>query len=260
MNKSVMLAIFAAGLAVVGWVGWGFVGTSPLALAMTVLIGAVYGLGALELLQFRRATQSLRAALADGGPPPADLGAWLDGLPPPLRHPVRQRIEGERTAWPGPALAPYLVGLLVMLGMLGTFLGMVVTFKGAVFALEASSNLESIRAALAEPIKGLGLAFGTSVAGVAASAMLGLLSALGRRERLAVLRLLDARIPTVFRPFSASHRREALFEALQAQAQALPLIAERLHGLAEGLERRHGALDAQLLARQQDFHRDAASA
>jgi len=264
MNKSVMVAVFAAGLAVVGWVGWGFVGSNPLALAMTVLIAAVYVLGALELLQFRSATLSLRAALAgdvlDGKGPPTGLGAWLDGLPAPLRNPVRQRIEGERAAWPGPALAPYLVGLLVMLGMLGTFLGMVVTFKGAVFALETSSNLEAMRAALAEPIRGLGLSFGTSVAGVAASAMLGLLSALCRRERLAVLRLLDARIPTVFRPFSAAHRREEMFQALQAQAQALPLIAERLQGLAEGLERRQGELNAQLLAQQQGFHREASAA
>lgn len=71
-----------------------------------------------------------------------------------------------------------------MLGMLGTFLGMVITFKGAMFALETSSSLESIRSALAAPIQGLGLSFGTSIAGVAASAILGLLSAMSRRERL----------------------------------------------------------------------------
>lgn len=260
MNKSLMMASFAAGLAVVGWVGWGFVGSSPLALVMTALIGAVYVLGALELLQFRRATVALRAALADEALPVTDLAMWVGGLPPTLRHPVRQRIEGERAAWPGPALAPYMVGLLVMLGMLGTFLGMVMTFKGAVFALESSSNLESIRAALAEPIKGLGLSFGTSVAGVAASAMLGLLLSIGRRERLAALRLLDARIPTVFKPFSAAQRREDTFLALRAQAQALPVIAQQLQVLMDGLERRHDQLDTQLLAQQQGFHREASAA
>ena len=40
MNKSVMAAVFAVGLAVVGWVGWGFVGASPLALVMTGLSNA----------------------------------------------------------------------------------------------------------------------------------------------------------------------------------------------------------------------------
>lgn len=263
MNKSVMPAVFAVGLAAVGWVGWGFVGTSPLALAMTAVIGAVYVLGAYELWQFRAATQSLGRALTDGttGPAPlADLNGWLGRLAPALRHPVRQRIEGERVALPGPALTPYLVGLLVMLGMLGTFLGMVITFSGTMSALETSSSLESIRAALSAPIKGLGLSFGTSVAGVAASAMLGLLSALSRRERLAAVRLLDAHIPTLFRPFSPAHRRDEMLHALQTQAQALPLIAERLQGLAEGLERRNEQLGTQLVTQQQQFHREAAAA
>ena len=261
MNKSVMAAIFAVGLVVVGWVGWGFVGSSPLALAMTVVIAAVYVVGAYELIQFRAATSSLSIALAGLGQQPlVDLGGWLERMHSSLRNPVRQRIDGERVPLPGPALAPYLVGLLVMLGMLGTFLGMVVTFNGAVFALEASSSLESIRAALAAPIKGLGLSFGTSVAGVAASAMLGLMSALCRRERLAALRTLDARIASELRPFSAAHRRQEMFEALQAQAQAMPLIAERLQGLMEGLERRHEQLNGQLQDQQQVFHREAAAA
>src|SRR3990167_2548930 len=246
MKKSVMAGVFGAGLAAVGWVAWGFVGSSPLALAMTVLMGGVYVLGAAELMRFRAATASLAAALADMAQPLTDLGAWLERLPPPLRGPVRQRIEGARMALPGPALAPYLVGLLVMLGMLGTFLGMVVTFKGSVWALEVSVSLEAVRAARAAPIKGLGLSFGTSVAGVATSAMLGLLLALCRRERLEALRLLDVRIATVLRPFSPAHRRDEMFHALQAQAQALPLIAQHLQGLMDGLERRHGQLNDQL--------------
>ncbi len=261
MNKSVMTAIFAMGLAVVGWMGWGFVGSSPLALAMTVVIGGVYVLGAYELMQFRAATASFANALSGPSPGPVvDLVEWLNKLPPSLRNPVRQRIEGERVALPGPALTPYLVGLLVMLGMLGTFLGMVITFKGAVFALEASSNLESIRTALAAPIKGLGLSFGTSVAGVAASAALGLLSAMSRRQRLEAVRLLDTRVLTVFRAFSSAHRRDEMLLALQAQAHAMPLIAERLNGLVEGLERRNEQLGEQLLAQQQGFHREAAAA
>ncbi|MFP5442701.1 MAG: DUF802 domain-containing protein, partial [Betaproteobacteria bacterium] len=121
MNKSVMAAIFAVGLAVVGWVGWGFVGSSPLALAMTVVIAAVYVVGAYELMQFRAATSSLSIALAGLGQQPlVDLGGWLERMHSSLRNPVRQRIDGEPVPLPGPALAPYLVGLLVMLGMLGT--------------------------------------------------------------------------------------------------------------------------------------------
>ncbi len=266
-NKSVMTAVFAAGLAVVAWVGWGFVGSSPMALAMTGVIAAVYLLGAWEVWQFRAATGTLQSALAtvDGVDGVADttvqdLQAWLGRLAPSLRHPTRLRIEGERSALPGPALAPYLVGLLVMLGMLGTFLGMVVTFKGAVFALETSSNLEAIRAALAAPIKGLGLSFGTSVAGVAASAMLGLMLATARRERVEAVRHLDGLVPTVFKPFSSAHRREAMFQALQTQAETMPQIADRLQRLVDGLEQRHGELQVQLLAQQQGFHTEASAA
>jgi hypothetical protein len=260
MKNSWMAGVFAVGLAVVGWVAWGFVGISPLALAMTAVIAGVYVLGAVELMQFRAASRSLAGALSALPDSAAGLEAWSQGLHASVRSPVLRRIDGERAALPGPALTPYLVGLLVMLGMLGTFLGMVVTFNGAVVALEASTQLESIRAALAAPIKGLGLSFGTSVAGVAASAMLGLMSALARRERLAAVRLLDSHIAKALRPFSGAQRRDAMLDALQAQAGALPLIAERLEALASGIERRHEQLDAQLLARSEAFHRDTAGA
>jgi hypothetical protein len=118
--------------------------------------------------------------------------------------------------------------------MLGTFLGMVVTFKGAVFALEGSTDLQAIRSALAAPIRGLGLSFGTSVAGVAASAMLGLMSAVARRERADVARQLDQRIATVFLPFSLVHQRQETFRALQEQARAMPALvgATGSHGAA----------------------------
>ncbi|MFZ4288135.1 DUF802 domain-containing protein [Variovorax sp. HJSM1_2] len=260
MNRIVFAVVFALGLATVGWVGMGFVGSSGLALLMTLVIGAVYLLGAFEVLQFRAATAALSAALADVAQPLTDLAAWLQRLPAPLQHPVRLRIEGERAALPGLALTPYLVGLLVMLGMLGTFLGMVLTFKGAVFALEGSTDLQAIRSALAAPIKGLGLAFGTSVAGVAASAMLGLLSAMARRERVDVARLLDTRAATVFKPLSLGHQRQQAYQALQVQAQALPQVVERLQAMVDGMERRSAQLETHLQGQQAQFHREVSGA
>jgi len=251
--------IFATGLAAVAWVGWGFIGASPLALVMTALIAAVYLLGVWELNGFRAATHQLERALAQVPQPLSTLSSWTAALHPSLRSPVHLRIEGERVALPGPALTPYLVGLLVMLGMMGTFLGMVVTFKGAVFALEGSADLVAIRSALAEPIKGLGLSFGTSVAGVAASAMLGLLSTLSRRERMAAARQLDAAIATVFQPFTASRQREDTVRALQAQAQALPQIVDGLRALMESMDRRTEHLHQHLLTQQTQFHQDVAN-
>jgi hypothetical protein len=256
MSKRFFAVAFAIGLVTVAWVGIGFAATSWMALAMTAAIGGVYLLGAFELRQFRAGSAALAAALADIPQPLSSLGDWLERVPPALRNAVRLRVEGERRGLPGPALTPYLVGLLVMLGMLGTFLGMVVTFKGAVFALEGSADLQAMRSALAEPIKGLGLAFGTSVAGVAASAMLGLMSAISRRERMDVGRQLDGRIATVLRPFSLVHQRQETLRALQAQATALPEVFGKLDALMERIERRGQQLDDQLLGRQARFHDD----
>lgn len=260
VNRLFVLGAFALGLIAVVWVGWGFVGTSAIALAMTLAIGTTYLLGAQEIRRFRAHTAALGQALAEVPQPLAQLGDWLSHVPPALQGPVRARIEGERGALPGLALTPYLIGLLVMLGMLGTFLGLVVTFRGAVFTLEGTADLQAIRSALAEPIKGLGLAFGTSVVGVATSAMLGLMSAVSRRERLQVVRELDAQVATVFRPFSLAHQRNETFKALQQQAGALPAVVNQLQALMEQMERRGQQLDEQLLARQDTFHREANAA
>ena len=86
MNRSVSVVAFLLGLAVVVWVGAGYVGLSPLALGMTALIGAVYLTGALELLRFDRATVALQRALDTIPADLPDAGAWLRGLPPSLHN------------------------------------------------------------------------------------------------------------------------------------------------------------------------------
>ena len=176
MNRLSSFITFAlpvlAGLVAVVWVGAGYGPAYPLALVVTALVGAFFLVGVVELWRYRQATHSLVQAVDGLQSPPASLADWLGTLHPALRQAVRGRVEGQRAALPAPALTPYLAGLLVRLGMLGTFLGMVVTLNGAVFALEGSTDLQAIRAAFAAPIKGLGLSFGTSVAGVATSAML----------------------------------------------------------------------------------------
>ncbi|MBC7413994.1 MAG: DUF802 domain-containing protein [Herminiimonas sp.] len=258
MTRYLFVITFLLGAAGVAWVGAGFVGNSLLALAMTAIIGAIYGYGAFELRQFRQATSRLASALTAVPDDLSTLGDWLGKVPASLQNAVRLRIEGERVGLPGPVLTPYLVGLLVMLGMLGTFLGMVVTLNGAVFALEKTTDLDAIRSALAMPIKGLGLAFGTSVAGVAASAMLGLMSALCRRERLAAAQLLDSRIATGLRRFSLTHQRQETLKALESQAQIMPAVLDRLQAMMvqmEAMNRQLGQeLGARLIGNQDGFH------
>ncbi|VVD94499.1 hypothetical protein PMO31116_01781 [Pandoraea morbifera] len=248
------LVAFVAGLAVVAWIAIGYAGTNTLALAVALLIAAVYLIGALELKRFHQTTNALAGAVASLNAPPASLPAWLDTLPAGVRTAVRLRVEGERVGLPGPALTPYLVGLLVLLGMLGTFLGMAATLRGTGIALEGATDLQAIRASLASPVKGLGFAFGTSVAGVATSAMLGLLAALARKERAQVVQTLDARIVTTLRGFSQQHQRETTLQLLQQQATAMPALVERLQAMMASMERQSLALGERLAANQDALH------
>ena len=260
MTKLLFNLAFVTGAFAVIWVGFGFIDSSALAMAMTALIFVVYLAGAVELHRFRHATAALTTALGTIQENIPDLKQFLSGLDASLQHPVRLRIEGERAALPGPSLTPYLVGLLVMLGMLGTFLGMVVTLKGAVFTLEKTADLETMRSALAVPVKGLGLAFGTSVAGVAASAVLGLMSALCRRERMQAGQLLDAKAATALSGFSHIRQREQTFRALQSQSEALPQVVDKLQAMMLQIEAMSGQLNQRLLANQEQFHSSASEA
>ncbi|KGW41761.1 DUF802 domain-containing protein [Burkholderia pseudomallei] len=249
----VHLVVFFAGLAAVCWIGAGYAFSNPVALAVTLVIAAGYLAGALELRRYRQATSTLAQAVAALSEPPAALGAWLERLHPSLRHAVRVRVEGERVALPGPALTPYLVGLLVLLGMLGTLIGMVMTLRGTGAALESSTDLQAIRASLAAPVKGLGFAFGTSIAGVATSAMLGLLSALCRRERLDAAQALDAKIATTLRVHSHAHQRDETFRLLQRQADLMPTLVDRLQAMMHSLEQQSAASAERQIASQQAF-------
>ncbi|CAE6702224.1 hypothetical protein R69619_00702 [Paraburkholderia nemoris] len=254
MSRYLNLVVFLVGLAAVCWIGGGYVGSNVLALAVTLLIGACYLAGALELRRYSQATSTLARAVAGLSGPPPSLGAWLEPLHPSLRNAVRLRVEGERVALPGPALTPYLVGLLVLLGMLGTLLGMVATLRGTGLALESATDLQAIRDSLGAPVKGLGFAFGTSIAGVATSAMLGLLSALCRRERIDAAQMLDVKIATTLRIYSQTHQREESFKLLQRQAEVMPTLVDRLQAMMTAIEQQSLALNERQIASQDAFH------
>jgi hypothetical protein len=255
MNRNFFVGAFVLGALATAWVASGFLGSANLlALLMTAIIASVYGFGALELHRFRQATATLTQALSAIPANLPVLGDWLINMHVSLQNPVRLRVEGERVGLPGPALTPYLVGLLVMLGMLGTFLGMVVTLNGAVFALEGTTDLQAIRTAFAAPIKGLGLAFGTSVAGVATSAMLGLMSAISRRERMAASQSLDTAIATTLRGFSLTQQRQDTYKALQLQSQALPTVVAQMQTMMAQMEAMSRQLNERLLSNQENFH------
>lgn len=257
MHRFFYRLALAFGLAVLLWVGIGLWSVSGLLLAMTLLMAVVYLSGVAELYRYERVNDFLSAAVSGVPETVERLTDWLSVVHPDIRHAVQQRVEAERHIFPSLALTPYLIGLLVMLGMLGTFLGMVVTFKGAVFALQDLANFEAARASLATPIRGLSVAFGTSVAGVGASAALGLMAALARQQRVVVLRRLDAVTAGVLYRFTPAHQREQTQRAIQQQADALPAVLQGMESLSQRIENRGQQLDALLVERQAEFHRHA---
>lgn len=254
MSRLFFVLAFAIGLAVVAWIGQGFLGSDRLALSVTGIIAVVYVLGFAELTGFRRTTRQLAERLGQAPDHREQLEGWLSGLPEPVQFAVQKRIDGHFAALPSPQLTPYLVGLLVMLGLLGTFAGMIVTLSGAASALDGSTDLSAIRSALAAPIAGLSLAFGTSIAGVAASAMLGLASTLSRRERLQVSRQLDKTLRQRLHHLSADYQRQQTLQALETQAGALPRMASAMEAMTARMEQLGQQLEHSLTRNQQEFH------
>ena len=238
---------FAAGLAGIAGAALAASRHHPVALAMSLLIAAFFVLGALELRAFRRASRELGAALDAS---PADN--WLAGVPAALRAAVQQRLEGLRVTLPGLALAPALAGLLVLLGMLGTFIGLVITLGGTAQAVSATADLAALRLALGAPVQGLGLAFSASVAGVTASAMLGLMVALARRERAAVAAQLDAALLGPLRALTAAHRRA--LEQQAAETEAAEAAQRQQRELVAQLQQFAQQMADQLAAQNARFH------
>jgi hypothetical protein len=251
------IVVFSIGLAAVLGIGIAYIASNAIAFAVTLVIAGCYLAAAAELRRYQQITGSLEQAVAQLASAPRSFALWLDSLHPSLRNAVRLRVEGERAALPGPVLAPYLVGLLVLLGMLGTLLGMVATLRGTGTALQSASDLTAIRASLAAPVTGLGFAFGTSIAGVATSAMLGLLSALCRSERLHVTQQLDVKIATTLRAFTQAHQREETFKLLQLQTELMPKLVDRLQSMTIAIEQQSIAASERQIAGQDAFHAKA---
>lgn len=263
-------AALLAGALAIAWAAWAAAQHHGLAFGVAALIGAAYALGAWELRRLRQASTALAQALDGLATPPTDIAPWLNTLPATLRDAVRHSLDSGRAALPGPALAPALAGLAVLLGMLGTFIGLVITFGGTAQALQVTTDLTAMRTALSAPVQGLGLAFGSSVAGVAASAMLGLMTALVRRERAAVGQRLQAALGVggPLRAFTAAQARVDAAQAQATQLQTLPTLLAQVQAhsaealtqftaeLGQRLSAQQAQFQAQWLAEQQRFHAD----
>lgn len=117
------------------------------------------------------------ATMLGGGPDeeqprlsPVALRSLLDG--------IASRLDERRD------LARYLIGLLVFLGLLGTFWGLLGTIAGVAQAIEAlrvdadadaAVMFEALKAGLGQPLDGMATAFSSSLFGLAGSLILGFL-------------------------------------------------------------------------------------
>ena len=90
--------------------------------------------------------------------------------------------------------------------------------------------------------------------------MLGLLSALCRRDRILASQQFDARVATTLRPYSQSYQREETLKLLQRQADAMPALAERLQAMIDAVERQGQAMNDRQLASQDAFQGKAEAA
>jgi|GEM_PF-2798389 len=212
--------------------------------ALVYVIAAAFIGGIAELWLRARGAERLAAevgalARASAGPDA------LEAADSPL---LREIIAGWRSGRVvGPAAAgftPYLVSLVVMVGLLGTFMGFVDTLAGARAAISGSADLETLKAGLAQPLGGLGRAFGVSLAGVSASAALGAAAAFARRAEVSAYAAARRLVSGALADRAPTARQLVALEALSAQADALPRAAEALSQVVTRLEALGPALEA----------------
>ncbi|MFN3196844.1 MAG: hypothetical protein ACE366_00305 [Bradymonadia bacterium] len=235
---SIWIAIFGGiGATVVARIGFTAYGRDPVALGLSVLIGAGLLLGLVELWRrARRAHQALDALNAE-----VDFTdtTHRERLPAHVRGPLEGALAGHGAPGEIPGFTPYLAGLVVMLGLIGTFLGLVEALSGAREALvtgDGAADVDGLRSGLVAPMQGLTRAFGTSVAGVAASASLGLCLVWVRRVEARVRRRLDQLLAGPLAHLTPAGRHHAALDALVSQSAALPQAAEALQGAVERLD------------------------
>lgn len=226
-------------ICIIGVIGALLVGRSALqyrtdwvALTLVALIGLGLLVGIVEHLRRQARVERLRAALS-GLPPECGPGF----TPPPALVDWFTAARAGRPA-PPPAISAtgYLLGAVIMLGMLGTFLGLVQTMAGARALMHDAPDTAALRSGLATPLSGLVRAFGTSVAGIAASVTLGLSALIVRRHERSVRQAILDYIAQAYAAFTPTGRELRALESVADAAASLPAAAEALNAAAARLD------------------------
>jgi hypothetical protein len=171
---------------------------------------------------------------------------------PYLLDSLAERGESRRT------LPRYLAGTLIVLGLLGTFWGLLQTVQGVRGIIETMGAEEyddvaafvtALRSRMAVPIEGMALAFSTSLFGLGASLVLGFAETqLGRAVAHGQTRVEEVIVTGLLPFWRAQARPEGLdLEAAERPAYTAALlegISHRLDDVSEEMRR--------LVARQPD--------
>lgn len=202
-------------------------------IVLLILVGFAFGINEL----WRRATEiGLLQRELEGMDPGSDPEGQLGHLSPPLQRMVHGRLNGAAQAGGlGAPYTPYLIGALILLGLIGTFIGLVDTLSGTRLALQTTSDLDNLRNALLGPIAGLARAFGTSVSGVATSVVLGLAATLTYRQESWLNQLVANLVSTSLERLDPQVRQTTALEALVAQGTAVPSVVGRFEDAVRAL-------------------------
>ncbi len=226
MTRIAILIAGAMGTVILARTAAFYQGEDPLAFGVVMLMALALMAGIAELLMHAQKLTALEGELGKLTKEPTLEG--VDSASPVLRALLRARLDRVSLGVPRASFTPYLVGLLVMLGLLGTFLGLFETLRGARLALTASSDVEALREGLSTPMSGLMRSFGTSAAGVSSSAMLGLAAVFARRAAGQLGVQLHAAASGPFARFASSHRQLVALEQLAVQGESYPAAAAAL--------------------------------
>jgi hypothetical protein len=226
-----------------------YLGRDWLATLIVCAIGIALAFGLVEL--FVRLARATKLEYELHALPKTPTDNTIDAASPLLSSLLRARIEQAPLPNLSEGSASFLTGLLVMLGLLGTLLGLFQTVHGAGQALTSSTDIDALRRSLSAPIEGLTRSFGCSAAGISASAMLGLAMALVRRSEVRAMRVFYAYAAGPLRALSPTRRQLLALEQLANQGSALPEAAHAIEGVGTKL----GELATQLSELQQTAHK-----
>ena len=167
---------------------------------------------------------------------------------------VAQRIDEERE------ISRYIVNLLIFLGLLGTFYGLATTVPGLVETIGALTVREGesgadifnrLQAGLQNQLGGMGVAFASSLLGLAGSLVLGLLELLAGHGQNRFYRELEEWLSTMTRVGLAEEGGEAgvmgqVIDNLSEQMEALQEMFRQTDVGREAVDARLGELATSL--------------